>query len=249
MKYLEAYQFPFRSPKWLQNVLYCLVAALVPIVGMMVLLGYQFEIIEALHLRGDKDDYPDFDVNRLLKYLLRGAWPFLVALIVGLPVGLVGVIPLLVSYFGLLISMTPAGGAGNSPWTPVWVVLLIASYLLLLLLQVVGSVIAIPLMLRAGLMQDFGAAFNWNFLRDFLRRMWGPTFLAELFLIFSALVLSLAGMLVFCVGSLFVAPVVQLARAYLFWELYEEYLRRGGTEVELQVQAVEPVTRYGDYQD
>jgi hypothetical protein len=249
MKYLEAYQFPFRSPKWLQNLLCLLVAALVPIAGMMVILGYQFDIIEALHLRGKQDNYPDFDVNRLMKYLLRGAWPFLVQLIVGLPIALVGVIPVLVCYFGLMISMTPAGGSGNSPWTPVWVVLLIASYLFFLFLQVVIMVVSIPLMLRAGLMQDFGAAFNWAFIRDFLRRMWVPTFLAELFLIFSALVLQAVGMLVFCLGWLFVVPLVQFAQAYLLWELYEEYLRRGGSEVALQVQAMEPVTRYEGDED
>jgi hypothetical protein len=249
MKYIEAYKFPFRSPKWLTNSLCCLVAALVPIAGPMVLFGYQFEIIEALHLRRKEDDYPDFDTNRLGKYLLRGAWPFLVALIVGLPVGFIAVIPFLVSYFGFLISVSPAGGGGNSPWTAVWAVLMALSFLFQLLLQVVASVIIIPMMLRAGLMQDFGAGFNVPFLKDYLRRMWSTTFVAELFLIFSALGLQLVGMLVFCVGWLLVIPLVQLARAYLLWELYEEYLRRGGTEVTLQAQAIEPLSRYREDED
>jgi hypothetical protein len=252
MKYIEAYRFPFRSPKWVHNLLCCLVAAFVPIAGAMVIHGYQFEIIEALHLRRKEDDYPEFDLNRLLKYLVRGAWPFLVQLIIGLPIGFLAVIPLLVCYFGFLISMAPAGGGGSSggsPWTPVWAVLLVVSYLFALFVQVVGMVIATPLALRAGLMQEFGAAFNWQFARDFLGRMWGLTLLAELFLIFSALVLQLAGMLAFCVGWLLVVPLVQLAQAYLLWELYEEYLRRGGTEVALQVQAVEPVDRYDYDQD
>src|SRR5262249_26248605 len=108
MKYLEAYQFPFRSPKWLQNLLCCLVAPFVPIAGAVVPLGYQFDIIEALHSRAKKDKSPHFAVTRLLKSLLRGAWPFLVHLIVGLPIALVGVIPVLVCYFGLMISMPPA---------------------------------------------------------------------------------------------------------------------------------------------
>ena len=248
MKYFEAYQFPFRSPKWVQNLLCCLVAALVPIAGAMVLLGYQFEIVEALHLRGKQDTYPDFDVNRLGKYLMRGAWPFLVQLIVGLPLALVGVIPVIVCYFGMMISMTTAGGSGGSSATPVWVGLLIASYFFLLLIQVVMLVVAVPLMLRAGLMQDFGAAFNWEFIRDYYRRMLVTTFAAKLFLIVSAFVLSLLGLLV-CVGWLLVAPLVQLAQAYLIWELYEEYLRRGGQELALQVQAVEPAVRDDEDED
>jgi hypothetical protein len=249
MKYLEAYKFPFRSPKWLQNALCCLVAALVPIAGVMVLFGYQFEIVEALHLRGKEDDYPDFDTNRLGKYLLRGAWPFLVALIVGLPIGFIGVIPFLVCYFGFLISVSPGGGSGNSPWTAVWAVLLVLSFLFQLLIQVVAQVVIIPMILRAGLMQDFGAGFNMPFIKDYLHRMWKPTLLTELFLIFSALGLQLVGMLVFCVGWLFVIPIVQLARAYFLWELYEEYLRRGGTEVALQVQAPEPLSRPEEDED
>ena len=248
MKYIEAYRFPFRSANWLPNLMCCLVAALVPIAGPMVLLGYQFEIIEALHLRGKQDDYPDFDLNRLMKYLLRGAWPFLAQLIVALPIALLGVIPFMVCYFGFLISMSPAGGSGNSSATPVWGALWGASYLFLILLQVVAMVVTLPLVLRAGLMQDFGAAFNWGYVRDFLRRMWATAFLAELFLVFSALVLTLLGFLV-CVGWLFVAPLVQLAQAYLFWELYEEYLRRGGTELALQVQTVEPANRYQEDED
>jgi hypothetical protein len=243
MKYIEAYRYAFRSPRWLQNFACCLVAAFVPIAGVMVILGYQFDIVEALHLRGTTDDYPDFDVNRLGKYLLRGAWPFLVSLIVGLPIGLLGVIPIIVCYFGLVISISPAGGSsGASSWAGVWGALLAASYLFLIFLQVVASVLSIPLMLRAGLMQDFGAAFDWHFFRDYLRRVGGTTFLAELFLIFSAVVLSLLGLLV-CVGWILVGPLVHLAQAYLLWELYEEYLRRGGTEVALQVKAVEPADR------
>jgi hypothetical protein len=248
MKYLEAYKFPFRSPKWFQNALFCLLAVFVPIAGPMVIFGYQFEIIEALHLRRKEDDYPDFDINRLAKYLLRGAWPFLVALIVGLPVGFIAVIPFLVCYFGFFISLSPAGGAGSSPWTAVWGVLMALSFLFMMLLQILVQVVAIPMMLRAGLMQDFGAGFNGAFLKDFLRRAWAPILLAELFLVVSAGVLQAIGLLL-CVGWLLVIPLAQLARAYLLWEVYEEYLRRGGTEVTLQVQPVEPVRRHDEDED
>jgi len=84
MKYMESYRFLFRSPNWITNLLLCTVAQFVPVIGPMVFLGYQFEIIEFLHRRGD-GDYPDVDLDRLNRYLGRGAWLFLVHLVVYLP--------------------------------------------------------------------------------------------------------------------------------------------------------------------
>src|SRR5260370_6040747 len=96
MNYLQSYGFLFRSPKWAQNLLLCTVAPFVPVAGAMVVLGYHFDIIEALHRRGDRD-YPDFDFYRLLHYFTRAASPLLVSLVPGLPpVGLV-----LVLFFSL----------------------------------------------------------------------------------------------------------------------------------------------------
>src|SRR5262249_50719427 len=109
MKYLEAYRFLFKSEKWLTNLLLCVVAAFVPIAGAMVILGYHFEIIEGMHLRGEKDD-PDFDFTRLLNYLLRGAWVFLVQLILSLPLIVIFLPSYLALYFGFLFTVLP-----NSP--------------------------------------------------------------------------------------------------------------------------------------
>src|SRR5579859_7900971 len=40
------------------------------------------------------EQYPDFNVNRIQDYLMRGVWPFLVQLLIGLPVGMVlGLLP------------------------------------------------------------------------------------------------------------------------------------------------------------
>src|SRR5262245_61754296 len=82
MKYIYAYKFLFESPNWLMNLLASSICQLVPILGPMVFLGYAYEIVEALHRQKDAR-YPDFDTNRLLDYLKRGVWPFIVRLIVG----------------------------------------------------------------------------------------------------------------------------------------------------------------------
>lgn len=245
MNYFESYGFLFRSPKWLTNLLICAVAPLVPIAGAMVVIGYHFEIIEAAHLRG-RETYPDFDFNRLLKYLIRGAWPFLVQLVVGLAVMIVPIILLLVCYFGFffsIISAAPQSGgggpapAGGSSAPLIWGLLLLASYLFLLLVSVVVQIVVAPMTLRAGLVQDFGAGFSWSFLRDFMGRMWWQTVLAELFLLVTGIPLTAVGLLLCFVGLYPAVAWISLARAYLLYELYEEYLKRGGIEIPLQVES------------
>jgi hypothetical protein len=244
MNYLESYRFIFRSPKWLTNLLICAVAILVPIAGPMVLFGYQFDILEALHLRG-RETYPDFDFNRLGKYLIRGAWPFLVQLVMGLILGIVPGILVGTCYLGFLLNMLTQGPGGGppvpSPSAPLWGALLGTSFLFAVLVGILGQVLLIPMTLRAGLMQDFAAGFSWPFLRDFMGRMWGKTILAELFLIVTAFPLEILGMLLCFVGLYPAVAWIALARGYLMFELYEEYLKHGGMEIPLRVETPPPL--------
>jgi hypothetical protein len=251
MNYLESYQFLFRSPKWLTNLLICALALFIPIigpiVGTMVVLGYVFEIIQSLLLRG-RDSYPDFDTNRLMKYLMRGAWPFLVQVVVGLLVMIVPIILLIICYFGFIMSLAtlgpPGGKAGGGPppgsSAPlIWGVLLAASVLFVQLVGILSQIVLIPMTLRAGLMQDFAAGFSWAFVRDFMGRMWGKTILAELFLVVTGLPLTLVAVIC-CFVPVYAAEAwVALARGYLMFELYEDYLKRGGMEIPMQVEALQ----------
>jgi hypothetical protein len=80
---------------------------LVPIVFS----SYLFEVIDALQRDPEHKDYPDFDSNRLMEYLTRGDWPFLMQLVlsfnIGLPLGLI---------MGVLMAVgIPLGAKSNSP--------------------------------------------------------------------------------------------------------------------------------------
>ena len=83
-------------------------------------------------------------------------------------------------------------------------------------------------MLRAGLCKDFKAAFNREFYVDFVRKVWLELFLSELFLLVTSLVLTLAGMIVFCMGQYVAAGWVMMARFHLMYQVYALYLQRGG---------------------
>src|SRR5713101_7324917 len=82
VRYLRAYKFIFDSKNWFLNVLMGVVCGLIPIIGGIVYSGYLFEVIDALHEDPDHHDFPDFDFNRFMTYLMRGLWPFLAELII-----------------------------------------------------------------------------------------------------------------------------------------------------------------------
>ena len=75
MRYMRSLEFVFENPQWLMNVIWILlcslVSGIVPVLPQMVLMGYQFEVVEALlHSRGSF--YPNFDTGRISDYLTRG---------------------------------------------------------------------------------------------------------------------------------------------------------------------------------
>src|SRR5262245_15872278 len=127
MNYLRSYQFLFDSPKWLTNLLAGTVALLVPIVGPMVFLGYLFEIIEAMHLQGEAR-YPDFNTNRLSKYLNRGAWPFLADMVVRLVFGM-----LLAPVFGILVFVMILAAENNKEFGGIFILVFGCFYALLMI--------------------------------------------------------------------------------------------------------------------
>jgi hypothetical protein len=233
MKYFEAYRYVFVSPKWAQNVLLSMLCMFVPVIGPIVLYGYHYEIIEVMHLRGPSQ-YPDFDLNRLLKYLMRGLWVFLVSLIVALPVSAAaGVLGIAVS----IISTLMEGHGSNGEALVVVLVVLVS---LLVVVVFVGNVlvflISVPLTLRAGLMQDFSTAFSLGWVWDFVKKMWVEMVLTALFLGVTAPVIVLAGALLLCVGMYPAGAWVSFAPPYLYHRLYELYLQRGGMAIPLKAE-------------
>ena len=146
--------------------------------------------------------YPDFDFNRFGDYLVRGVWPFLVTLVASLGLGRVMIVPMFL--FQILLAASEHRHAG-----PLAAVVMILMFIGLTVLSCAFYLVLMPLMLRAGLSQDFVKAFDFTFLLDFLRRMWLEMLLAALFLYVSAFVLMIVGFMACCIG---VYPAMTLAR-------------------------------------
>jgi len=236
IEYLRMYQYVFENPNWLMNILQGALCSVIPIVGPLVMIGYQFEVIEAL-LATEGRRYSDFTFNRFADYLLRGLWPFLVQLVASLVIapliGLLVAVPVLI-----LVAIASAAGKESGPAViAVGVPLLV---LVLIPLSIAVSVVLVPLMLRAGLAQDFVEGFNFNWLTDFLKKTWMETFLALLFIAVTAMLLAPLGMLACYVGMFFVMPVIFLAQANMYYQLYLLYLSRDGMPVQRKIAPYAP---------
>jgi hypothetical protein len=233
MKFWRAYFYFFDNPKWTMNLLLGAVCSLIPVLGGIVFSGYGYEAVEAMHRRGKDDQYPDFDFNRFVKYLVRGCWPFIWQLIIGVP------LTFIIWLFCFIAMMAIGGSAGQQGPKP-GVVIPVVFFLVVVVLAVslIISVVLAPLLLRSGLSQELGFGQALPFVQDFLKRVGKEVILAQLFLLGTAIVIIPIAY-VLCILPVFPAVViVQMAHFHLLYQLYGLYLQRGGMPVPLQLETV-----------
>jgi hypothetical protein len=234
MQYMRSFHFVFENPKWITNVLFiglCLLSTgIIPVIGQLVATGYQFEVLEALHRRPGSP-YPDFDTNRLLDYLVRGFWVFLVGLLIA-----VVAVPILGGLLALVFAVGAAAVAvaGEEGAAIAAIVMIPIGFLVLMAASLALGIVSIPFSLRAGLLQDFGDAFDFGFAKQFVRNTWKEMALCLLFLMVAALLLMFVGMAMLCVGIYFTMSITVLMHAHLILQLYELHLARGGDPIPLK---------------
>lgn len=243
-EYLRAYNYIFENPNWITTVLMwslcALAAGFIPILPYLLIIGHMFEMVESLYHSGGKR-YPDFDFNRFSEYLGRGIWPLLV--------GLIAMLPLFVLIYGGMIAVVLAAGgaaaAGGDELGPVLAVVvgLLGFFGVMALTLGVGLFLQ-PMMLRAGLQQEFGAAFDFGWALDFIKRTWVELILSMLFLQLTGMVLQIIGLLALCIGIYPAMSLMMMAQAYMLYQLYALYLSRGGTPVPLKPQMPAPMPGY-----
>jgi hypothetical protein len=237
MEYMRAYHYIFENPNWLTTVLYIGLlglAAIIPGVGLILqlfFLGYQFEVLEMLlRTRGTK--YPDFDFGRIGEYLGRGVWPFLVNLVASIVI-----VPVI--YVALIVMVVMVGlaasVAGENAGPIVAILFGTVAFVVFLALVMALTMLLVPMILRAGLSQDFVAAFQFNWIIDFVKKMYIEMILTGLFLMATAMALGLLGFLACFIGIFAVVPILLLAQTHLLYQLYSIYLTRGGMPVPVKV--------------
>ena len=219
----------FKAPQWKNNLLLGAVTMLIPVIGPLVLAGWHATCFWSRGERDDPSGYPPFDFQHFTKYLQRGLWPFLVAMVstfVLMPLMMLVFVPMMFA----MISMEPKNGHGSEA---AFIALIVVMFLLEILMMAGIQFILTPLQLRATITQDFKAAFDFKFAKDFIRTTWREQLIALAFM-FGVTVCAMVITVITCYIGLFVAmPVVAFAWHHLHRQFYRLYLSRGGEVVPL----------------
>jgi hypothetical protein len=230
MNVSSAIGFPFRGPHVWPNLGLVLLCLLIPVIGPIVVMGYMVGAERALAENIDAAA-PRFDFGKFTFYLQRGVWPFLVGLVMGL---------ILLPFMWGLIAVGIVGGAllGRHPWVGVAMIGgAVPAYLVLLTVYQVATA---PLILKAGLQENFGAGFDLRFLGDYVKRVGLLALGVGLVMVVIIVPLSLVSLCALFVGPLVLSVWLQFVLAHVQMQLYREYLARGGTPIVIKPEPPAP---------
>ena len=229
IEYLTSFRFVFTNPEWFKNLLIGAVCMLIPVLNQLLIFGYTYEIVELLHRRSG-GSYPSFDFKRFGIYIQRGVWPFIIAFIAQTIMQPVMQISIQGTMFGVMAIVEADEQTGA-----IVAAIVVPLVVIGLFVFVIAMILFLtPLLLRAGLSQDFVKAFNFKWILDFIKRMWLETILVNVFVILSTMVLMPIGCVFFCYGFFVAAFFMGIVGAHLGWQLYELYLERGGEPIPLK---------------
>jgi Protein of unknown function (DUF4013) len=225
MEYMRSLQFILERKNWITNILIGGVCLLVPIIGPIVFSGYLFEVIDALRSDPEHKEYPDFDFNKLMDYIMRGVWPFLMQLVLGLIVG----VPLAI--VGGCCGGIAGAIAAQANSQAIVLVFQFFFFVLILIVGITSALISFPAELQAGLGREFNFPRMIAFVKEFNKLVFKELLLSLLFIVAIAIVAEFVGLAMLCVGIYFTIAAVVMAQFHLKFQLYQLYLERGGTPV------------------
>ena len=229
---MRAFKVPFNSENWFVDILLATVCLFIPIVGPIVLLGYEIELIQGW-LKRPGQPHEKLDFGRFMDYLKSGVWPFVAALIgqlIAVPLTMVFMIPFFCLFFG------SSAFLGDSDTEAIGVLCMIFSFVLLfvgvILVNVLTMCFLTPMMVGAGLAGEVGPAVDFGYIKDFLAKTWKEMMKAYLLYMVVGMFLSMLGYCALFVGLYFVMAWMSISWAHLQFQAYSLYLARGGKPIQ-----------------
>ncbi|MCC6214117.1 MAG: DUF4013 domain-containing protein [Polyangiaceae bacterium] len=227
VRVLDGVRFAFTNPNWKNDLLLSIVLSLIPLVGPLAFAGWLVEVHQRL-VRRHPSPFPKLDFGDLMYWVNRGLAPFLVGLVVGLPV-------FFLVYLAIAIGMGITVAIGAATGEPIVVVLVsvVMALAWALFLLAVGPVYN-AFQTRAELTGTFEGAFRFSDSMAYARATAWRVIVKNLVFGMVATGLVLCGMLACYVGLFPAIVVVQIAAMHLRWQLYDDHRARGGAEIPLQ---------------
>lgn len=201
----------------------------IPFLGMTVFLGWLAEVHRRLVLRAP-DPYMKLDVADVVPHFKYGIAPTILFHIIGVPAfflaasGFIGFI----AYDAFI---APQLVRAFEPWVIVTVVSIAA--LVVIAVQLFAMVVGNAALTRAELTGNIGEAFSFEPVWRYTRATWKTALIRHIQLYLVAFVVMLP-LLFCCVFTGFlVTAAVMIAQTHLRWQIYNDYLLKGGEPIPL----------------
>jgi hypothetical protein len=218
----EGLRYVFRSPDWFTDlsagaVCHILASLVVP---PAIFGGYVYSVAEALH-RQHGTWHPSFRTEKIADYLVRA----MAQLALDLAASIFLVTPLMISAF-LVFASVMNGTLTN--WAP-WAVGLGSGWVLFIVISFFTTIMAF----RAGIANDFSAAFDFAWLTEFILKTWPELILVSVARVLLRLVLMVVAVATLGIGGLFANAYDQMVLGHWMYQVYRVHLARGGTPIPL----------------
>ena len=213
---------PFKSPNWMMNMLWMFVGAIFSsfVVGSLVIFGYIAEVAES-RCGGKSEDWPDFTIDRLSDYIMRGLWPFLWYIIWSVPMALLVGGP-------TMITMGLSNVLWNNEQTASATIVGVIGGAIAIAALIFCMIFMAASLMSSALGNDFMKGADMPWILSYVKKMGVTTlFVGFVFALISTL-LSLVGLLACCVGVLAVVPFTYLMYADVVAQLHDIFVSRGG---------------------
>jgi Protein of unknown function (DUF4013) len=211
-----------------RNIMFCallyLSTQLIPILGLIVMLGYFAEVHRRLVLQ-HPEPYVRFDFSDLSSYLIRGVAPLVMMFLGALPTVLIGFIAIAIVVGARFAA--PSGAFDNK------LLLFAALGALLIPFLVFWQVVMNAATTRAELTGDVGRALRLGAIWTYAGKTWKRALITGIVLSFAWLGLTLLGLVACIVGVFVTMTIVMIAQLHVRWQIYNEYLLQGGEPIEL----------------
>ncbi len=196
-QFIKAFRLLFDNPDWGKNLLFATLCMFIPLVGPIVLLGWQTRVLRAV-VRKDKRAVPAFDFNEFVEYLKEGLIPFIVSFLIMLPIAfLVGIIGIIAA-----IVVPALAQSGQTMSSELGAPLILIGVVVGAVFMFVFGVIMNAMMTRAMLTEDLGEALKFGDAMTYAKMTWKSVLVVMLVFVPLSIVIMLLGMIALYVGSL-----------------------------------------------
>jgi hypothetical protein len=179
-------------------------------------------------LRRHPNPMPKIDFGDLGEYLKRGIAVFVSSLIITLPILFLFYAVVAVAAFGSVA----AGAATNEPLVAIAVGAVVGLFGVLFMMSL--SVVINAVHTRAELTEDLGEALKLGKVMSYAKATFGQVLIKNILFSFVAFFIILVGILLCYLGLYPAIVVVQIAAMHLRYQIYSDYLSKGGEQIPLK---------------